>query len=184
MSTTVSNPYSFNIVNDATFSTSILNDLTMLGNATFKPYGSSPNRNVQVITRAMSFGVSGGSMSFSICGSFDQLNNTEISLVMFSVDENKSGMFGADCVIMISSSINRVKYAAYVEIDDIYRVGVYLGYKINNDVYSNANGDRYYESNIWKKNGSSFSEATATNIIDYITSKNYKCSLVSWIKAL
>lgn len=184
MSTQVSNPYSFNIVNNTTFSTSILNDLTMIGNAQFNIWGSSPNRGLRITTRALRFSDGqGGTTSFNKTGSFDQLNNTEISLVSLGIDDPESGILGADCVIFISSSSNRVKYAAYAEIDDAYRIGVYLGYKINSDVYSNANGARYYGSTVWKKNGSSFSEATSTDVIDYLASKNYKCNLKIWIKA-
>ena len=186
MSTTVSNPYSFNIVNNTSFSSpTIINNLTIIGNVTFFHSNSKPNRVAEVTTREMRFPVDGGSISFPILGSFKQSNNADISLIMICIDESdSSSMFGADCTIMISSSTNRVGYAAYVEIDNAYRIGVYLGYKINNDVYANANGDRYYQSNIWKKNGSSFSNATVAELIDYIASKNYICNLVSWIEAM
>ena len=186
MSTTVSNPYSFNIVNNISFSSpTIINNLTIIGNVTFVHGSSKPNRVAQVITRAMSFPVNNGSISFPICGSFKQSNNADISLIMIFINESDHGdIFGANCTIMISSSTNRVKYTAYVEIDNAYRIGVYLGYKINNNVYANANGDHYYQSNIWKKNGSSFSDATVAELIDYIASKNYICNLVSWIEAI
>ena len=181
MSTTVSNPYSFNIVNNISFNTSIVSDSTIIGNATFSHNGSSPNRYLSIGTESYSFG-DGWSMSTS--GSFNQINNTKFNLITFIIDETNT-ILGPVSVIFIKSSSNITGYAAYIEIDDCYRIGVYLGYALGNNRYSNANGSHYYQSNIWKKNSStSFSTTSSADVINYIASKNYICNLVSWIENL
>lgn len=182
MSTQVSNPYSFKIVNNETFNASIVNDLTITGNAEF--YQNGTGNYFALTTQAFIAG--NDKVSMPAQGSFSQTNGGKITLMSFGISVHGDFLFSAISYIFIKSSSNIINHAVYIEIDDIYRVGAYLGFKDknNNDIYSNVNSDQYYESTMEKKNGSNFSEVPASDVAKYIVSKNYKCNLVVYIEAI